>query len=201
MNLLIFKMIAGASIAFFVRFSSKATTKKQIAHVQAAGLVWPIVLLKVLIFVPMFLYARGLFQATELRLPRDAVALAFSLAGAWLIAAARGSLGEYHTGAGYSLAETELVTDGVYAWIRHPIYTAFVLFSAGEALYLYARLSMFVFGLVVGITLANIAFCAFMAGRESGVLVAMFGAEGRRYQARVHPFLPLRKYEEPKKSS
>ena len=199
MRLLIFKMIAGAGVVAYLRFLGKANRRKQIAHVKDARLEVPMILLKLSLFVPLFLYALALFQATELLLPRDAVALVMSFVAVWLLAGAHGALGEFHTGAGYSLAETELVTDGLYAWIRHPIYAALALFSAAETLYVYGRFSNLTVGLVVLIGAANSAFCFSMARRESGVLVTMFGKDALRYQERVHAFLPLRKYQPPEK--
>ncbi|MFO7697447.1 MAG: isoprenylcysteine carboxylmethyltransferase family protein [Anaerolineae bacterium] len=75
-----------------------------------------------------------------------------------------------------------LVTDGPFAYMRHPMYLGVILTCVGTLpLYLtWASLALAVtmFGLVV------------RARREERVLEAQYGAEWRRYAARVPAWLP-----------
>ena len=78
----------------------------------------------------------------------------------------------------------KLVTDGVYARIRHPMYTAFWLWALAQALLLpnwVAGLS----GLVGFGTLY-----AFRVGREEKLMLDAFGNEYRAYMARTARLVP-----------
>jgi len=78
----------------------------------------------------------------------------------------------------------KLVTDGVYARIRHPMYTAFWLWALAQALLLpnwIAGLS----GLVGFGTLY-----AFRVGREEKLMLDAFGDEYRAYMARTARLVP-----------
>jgi protein-S-isoprenylcysteine O-methyltransferase Ste14 len=83
------------------------------------------------------------------------------------------------------LREThKLVTDGVYARVRHPMYTAFWLWALAQALLLpnwVAGLS----GLVGFGTLY-----AFRVGREEKLMLDAFGNEYRAYMARTARLVP-----------
>ncbi len=78
----------------------------------------------------------------------------------------------------------KLVTDGVYARVRHPMYTAFWLWALAQALLLpnwIAGLS----GLVGFGTLY-----AFRVGREEKLMLDAFGNEYRAYMARTARLVP-----------
>lgn len=80
-------------------------------------------------------------------------------------------------------ADQVLVTDGPYAHIRHPMYTAVLLAAAGVAL---LTANWF-------ISACAAAFCAGLAYRSRGEeanLVAAFGEDYRRYRRRVPAFIP-----------
>lgn len=77
----------------------------------------------------------------------------------------------------------ELVTEGSYGWIRHPVYSALFIQTAGVAL---MTQSWFV-------GLCGAGFCGLMAyrtGAEEENLIDEFGDRYRDYQRRVGRFVP-----------
>ena len=78
----------------------------------------------------------------------------------------------------------KLITEGIYALVRHPMYTAFFLWAIAQALLLpnwIAGLS----GLVGFGTLY-----AFRVGREEEMMLETFGQEYRDYMARTKRLVP-----------
>ena len=83
------------------------------------------------------------------------------------------------------LTDHELVTSGPYRWIRHPLYTAFLLISAGVALLLLNLVSMALFLGVLGIARARAMAEEALLASESG-----FGAAYVSYIRGTGRFLP-----------
>lgn len=70
---------------------------------------------------------------------------------------------------------SHLVTTGLFAKIRHPMYTGFILWIAGWALYYGAAVSLVLGGIGIG----NILY---WRQREEAELEAQFGEDFRRYR-------------------
>ena len=80
--------------------------------------------------------------------------------------------------------EQELVTDGPYRWIRHPIYTAFLMIMTAT---LFISANWFI-GLVwIGLTTLDIRA---RIGWEEEMLEARFGEPYREYQKETGALLP-----------
>lgn len=79
--------------------------------------------------------------------------------------------------------EGELVTDGIYAWIRHPQYTGFMLVTLGMILD-WATLPLLIMWPILAIVYYR------LARMEERELIAQFGEAYRNYQARTGMFLP-----------
>jgi protein-S-isoprenylcysteine O-methyltransferase Ste14 len=80
-------------------------------------------------------------------------------------------------------AEHRLVEDGIYAWIRHPLYLSLLLAGPGVAL---------VFRNELAWPILFVAF-VFVAGRirrEEAMLGSHFGAQFSRYRARTWALMP-----------
>lgn len=78
----------------------------------------------------------------------------------------------------------KLVTDGIYGWVRHPMYSSFIMFALAQAL----LLPNWIFGLI-GIVAIFILF--FMrVPREEAMMVETFGEEYRAYMRRTARVLP-----------
>ena len=77
-----------------------------------------------------------------------------------------------------------LVTEGVYRRVRHPMYAALLLFSAGQALVLPNWVAGPAYLVAFAILLA------FRLGPEERMMAAEFGGEYGAYQARTKRLLP-----------
>lgn len=94
-------------------------------------------------------------------------------------------------GAGWSIqldaaASTELLRDGPYAWVRHPIYTGAMVEAVGIAL---------LFGSWWALVAACVLFCPSEIARalfEERFLRAQFGPAYDRYARHVRAFVPIR---------
>ncbi|MHB0857255.1 MAG: methyltransferase family protein [Anaerolineae bacterium] len=77
----------------------------------------------------------------------------------------------------------ELVTDGVYGFIRHPQYTGFLLITLGM-LFDWATLPMLIMWPILSVMYYR------LARREEGEMRAQFGAQYDAYRDRAGMFLP-----------
>lgn len=123
----------------------------------------------------------GLLAMGALLSPAPAV-IAVQLVAVLLFLWARIILGlrSYHVAA--DPTKGCLVTSGPYRWIRHPIYTAFCVFTLAGAAAHWSWLSGLCGGLVVGSALTRI-FC------EETLLAARY-PEYRQYAARTWRMIP-----------
>ena len=135
--------------------------------------------------------------------PLDFIALAVTSLGTFLVVKAKMDLRRHHTWAGYRFKTTKLVTEGIYAFIRHPLYTGVYIFILGGLSIGIARLGGLSTSILrepwvltnIGLTLVYImALLPIIATRESKLLAREFGQEFLAYKERVHAFLPLRKF-------
>ncbi|PFH52820.1 hypothetical protein AMATHDRAFT_79510 [Amanita thiersii Skay4041] len=81
----------------------------------------------------------------------------------------------------------KLVTDGVYAWFRHPSYAGFFYWALGTQLVLQNPLSFFLFFILLW------RFFYYRTRAEEQTLVSFFGNEYVRYRQKVGtkiPFIP-----------
>ena len=84
----------------------------------------------------------------DLLLPSDFGALAMTSLGTFIVMKAKTDLRRHHTWAGYHFKTTKLMTKGIYAFIRHPIYTGIYIFTLGGFLIGTARLGGFPTGIL-----------------------------------------------------
>ncbi len=148
-----------------------------------------VLLLKLIYPIPFLVYV---WVVLWLRAPaaRDLFALALTTGGSALVARARIDIGNAYTWTGYRQEQPRLVTRGVYAWVRHPIYTGIGLFLIGGTLTVLGRVSLLAH-VVAGLSIVYIgAFLVVAATRETRVLSASVGEEFDRYRRRVGAFWP-----------
>jgi protein-S-isoprenylcysteine O-methyltransferase Ste14 len=79
----------------------------------------------------------------------------------------------------------ELITDGIYRKVRHPMYSAFWLWAVAQALLLPNWFAGF-----AGIIGFGILFFG-RVGREERIMLETFGDRYRKYMARTYRVLPL----------
>lgn len=80
--------------------------------------------------------------------------------------------------------EHKLVTDGVYAWVRHPMYSSFLLSAIAQAL----LLPNWIAGPVGLVAFAILFF--YRAGREEALMIDTFGDAYRDFMRRTARIVP-----------
>jgi protein-S-isoprenylcysteine O-methyltransferase Ste14 len=137
-------------------------------------------------FIPLVWVASPVFSFAEypLRAGPIGAGIACFIAGLWLFYRSHADLG-----ANWSITlevreQHRLITHGVYRRIRHPMYTALLLYSVGQAL-------------VIPNWLAGpsnlVAFVMLFAGRvgaEEAMMRAQFGDEYQAYMSRTQRLAP-----------
>ncbi len=78
----------------------------------------------------------------------------------------------------------QLVTHGVYRWVRHPMYLALLIYSLGQALVLPNWLAGPSYGV------AMILLFALRAGPEERMMLEVFGKEYKAYMAATKRVIP-----------
>lgn len=194
MNLLIFKIVQCAVLGVFIVFISDFRRKKDM--VPLIGEQWTL-LLKASYLVPLSAYIHALVTAEWIG-ALDYVALGITLAGTSLVVKAKRDLAEHHTCVGYCMASKEFITRGIYAYMRHPLYTGIYMVVAGSLFTVLPHLNLSLHFALPAAALCTVLYAAgflgFLARRETAALLEKYGAPFQRYKENVHPFLPLRKY-------
>lgn len=124
----------------------------------------------------------------------DFIAIGLAFLGMLLVVKAKRDLGRSHTWAGYFMGSSKLIVEGIYAWIRHPVYTGIYIFILGGLSMLIPRAGGFsILGIAI-LSACIMAFLAIVARLETKLLIKELGEEFLAYQRQVHAFLPLRRY-------
>lgn len=154
---------------------------------------WRIVALRLLYLVPLGAYAYEISAESHL-LASDFAALALSLLGTLVVSKGKRDLGQHHTWSGYYLEGPSLCTRGIYAYIRHPMYTGIFVFILATLVAVIPEASPVLAGAALLAATYVVAHLARAAGLETGRLRQSLGDEADRYVREVHPFLPIHKY-------
>ena len=192
MDLKIFQALALACLAVFTFFISDFRNKKGMLPLLNEKIVS---IIKYFYFIPVFIYVYVILNLEDIYL-YSYIGLLFTFGGSFLVAKAKIDLGIYHTWAGHILSSTRIITHGIYALIRHPLYTGIGIFIFGGIIVAINNNPFSFFISVIIITLLIIInfFLALSASRESIFLQEMFGEMFLEYKKQVHAFLPIRKY-------
>ncbi len=163
-------------------------------HRKIAGshpLVYPGLfrLLKALYIVPCAIYLVVLIRLTEL-LWSDWLALGLTVTGTLLVFQARRDIGGSYTWAGHCLDRPKLVTTGIYAYVRHPIYLGIALFIIGGLSTSVPRISWPVLAVAVAVLIFVMVLLAAAARHETRYLEETLGEPVRRYQQQTGAVLP-----------
>lgn len=151
--------------------------------------------IKVFYFVPMFIYMYVIINLENIFI-HTYIGIILNFIGLFLVTKAKIDLGKYHTWTGHILSSTRIITNGIYAFIRHPLYTGIYAFIAGAitisiknhpfSFYSIVIIMAFIFSIMI--------FLAITALRESDFLHEKFGEDFVDYKKQVHAFLPIRRY-------
>ena len=110
-----------------------------------------------------------------------------------LLAWTHRSLGKYFSTNLKIMEKHKLITSGPYNWIRHPMYTAEIVFMISMVL----ASSNWIVALPL---FFNIAFLYLRVDREEAMMIEHFGDEYRKYISRTGRFLPPRRIKSKDKS-
>lgn len=152
-------------------------------------------LIKYFYVIPVFIYVYVLFNLRNIFF-HSYIGLFLTLIGTFLVVKAKIDLGKYHAWAGHILSSTRIITYGIYALIRHPLYTGIYIFIIGGIMIAIKNnpfsllLTVIVFIFIGFIKL----FLIFSAIKENRFLHEKFGEIYVKYKEQVHAFLPIRRY-------
>lgn len=124
----------------------------------------------------------------------DFFALSLTLLGTVTAAKAKRDLGICHTWTGYCKESSSLRADGIYAYVRHPLYTGIYLFIMGGLSTIIIHSPWYLTTVVIGMVIFIMSFLAIAASKETNYLRNNLGKDFENYLEQVHPFLPLKKY-------
>ena len=137
-------------------------------------------------FVPLIWIASPAFSFADYPLrPGPFVAGVLCLVvGLWLFYRSHADLGTNWSITLELREQHRLITRGVYARVRHPMYTALLLYSAGQALVLPNWVAGPSYLLAMG------SLFAFRIGAEERMMLDQFGDEDQAYMARTRRLVP-----------
>ena len=115
------------------------------------------------------------------QLERSFIVAIYVAAGLILISAAV-ALGSALTASPIPRDDADLVTHGIYKWVRHPMYTALILFGVGL---FFGEANLFSLIVVIALTLLLL-----FKSRYEDALLADRHEASRNYQQRTGRFLP-----------
>ncbi len=191
-----FRIIQLAVLGLFVVYISDFRRKKGMEPL--IGERWTY-LLKASYFLPLVAYVYVLFTMESL-VVFDFLALAATVAGTVLVIRAKRDLSAHHTWVGYCLptTATKFISNGIYAYIRHPLYTGIYVVVLGAFFTIIPHANWQAFttlAITAGTCMIYImGFLAYLANKETKLLISKHGKPFEHYKLHVHPFLPLRKY-------
>ena len=155
---------------------------------------WTLIL-KISCLFPLAVYAYVLVTLQWIS-TLDLFALGLTLVGMFLVLKAKLDLSKHHTWAGYCLSSAKLFDRGIYAYIRHPLYTGIFVFIFGFLLTVVPH-GNWQLSLTASVPLIYITgFLAYSASKETKMLEKKLGNKFLAYKSQVHFCLPLRKYVE-----
>ncbi|MDD4896660.1 MAG: methyltransferase [Atribacterota bacterium] len=192
MSLTIFQAIAFVCLIVFTFFVSDFRNKKGMLPLINIKIVS---ILKLFYLVPIFVYIYVIINMKNMFF-HNYIGLFCTFSGAFLVAKAKIDLGKYHTWAGHMLSSTKIITSGIYAFIRHPLYTGIYMFMIGGIMIGIKNnpFSLFATVIIIAFLVMIKAFLGFSAAQESKFLQEVFGDIFVKYKREVHAFLPIRKY-------
>jgi protein-S-isoprenylcysteine O-methyltransferase Ste14 len=186
---ILYQAIAISILALFLVYVSDVRKKPGMKPILPLPLIWGVRIMYPILALAYFLILLGIRHAE----PFDIIGIIATATGTYLVIRAKRDLGAVHTWAGYTKEGegARLVTEGIFATMRHPLYTGIVLFLLGGLLIAENHAPFQLFLPMALCIVAVVAFVVFSAIRESQALEAQFGDTFREYRNRVRAFLPF----------
>src|SRR5256712_10486283 len=190
-----FVLFVASTVLFFPRPGRRATRVVRASHPLSlvTGPLWASILIVVFLvllveaIVPDWVYGGALTIRVPFGFALQGLGIVVWLAGGGLALWSERNLGRFTRPEIEVLADHRLITHGPYRWIRHPLYTALLLMSAGVALLLLNALLVVLFFVAGGIAQRRAVLEEELLGSEKG-----FGDVYRSYMERTGRFLPRR---------
>ncbi len=192
MNIFLFKIIALFILSLFTFFVSDLRNKEGMTPLVKKQLIF---FIKAFYSVPILVYIYTIMKLENIYIS-SYFGLVISCAGAILVIKAKVDLGKYHTWTGHTLSSTKIVKNGIYAFIRHPLYTGIHIFIFGGILIGINNnpFSSLTVSAILFFIFLIMLFLNFSALKENSFLHEKFGEDYLEYKRQVHAFLPIRKY-------
>lgn len=145
-------------------------------------LVFPMLLLSIILLILSFYNIIPSFKINELNLIFTIIGIILILTGAliWFLAVFKSKITR-------EILDNNLVTSGIYSYIRHPIYSAFLFVSSGLIVF---SQNIILFFLVF---IYWIILCLGVKKTEEKWLLNKFGDEYIEYSKKVNRFIPFKK--------
>ena len=182
-----------AQFSLLVLFAVAISDFRRKKNMEAFGRRGFLVALKLMYLVPLAIFAWRLAALTEVAF-YDAIAVALTACGTFLAVRGKIDLGKEHAWTGYKRSGTNVITHGIYSWVRNPIYSGIFAFIIGAAFTVLPRINLPTFIACAVTVIYIVSFLAVSARRETHHLMIAFGEEYEDYKRQVHPFLPIKRY-------
>ena len=192
MELQIFQILQILIIVVFATFISDFRQKKGMKPLINEKLTR---LLKFSYLIPLSIYVYVIFTMDCVPV-YDYFALIITTIGALTAGKGKTDLSDCHTWTGYCLDSSKLMVKGIYAYIRHPIYTGIYLFAIGGFITVILHAPLILTAIIVSALLFILSFLTGITHKEHVYLEKKIGPEFIKYKNQVHSFLPIRKYKE-----
>lgn len=190
MDVLLFQFLQIAialPFLFLISFYKKKAGFKPLIHKHLVHLV------KVSLFAVLVVGVYSLITLTATS-AFNWIGLSCSLIGTLVVAKAKLDLSKSHTWAGFCMEKPRLVANGIYSYIRHPLYVGICLFVFGIAISMVVSASWQLTAITLVALVYALSFLAMVAKRETIILEKSLGWEFTDYKRKVHFCLPIRKY-------
>jgi protein-S-isoprenylcysteine O-methyltransferase Ste14 len=137
-------------------------------------------------FLPLIWIATPAFDFADY--PLDPIMLITGtlclILGLWLFYRSHADLGKNWSITLEVREKHELITHGLYRWIRHPMYLALLIYSLGQALVLPNWLAGPSYGFAI------VLIFAFRLGPEQRMMLEEFGEDYKTYMAKTKRLIP-----------
>jgi protein-S-isoprenylcysteine O-methyltransferase Ste14 len=192
MDLFLLKFTTFLTLALFTFFVSDIRSKEGMTSLIKKHII---VLIKIFYIAPILVYIYLIINMENIYFSNYAGLIA-NLVGTILVIKAKLDLGEYHTWAGHILSSTKIIKNGIYSYIRHPLYTGIYIFIFGGIMMGINNhpFSLLTVVIILFFVLLIILFLNISAFKEDNYLLEEFGKDYLEYKRQVHAFLPINKY-------
>ncbi len=191
----VYKAIQYIILVFFVWSVSDFRNKGESVLLVRKSLV---VFIRFLYPIPIIVYVIAVLYMETFKF-QDLFALILTFNGTFLIIRAKCDLEKekQHRWSGYCCPITKIITHGIYAYIRHPMYTGVYIFSIGSSFTIFFHsIPDYLLYLYFVPLIVVLGYLVFISNRETNHFIKtnhlIETVDVGLYITHVHPFLPLR---------